>query len=498
MRPVVSAEEMRRADAAAIAAGTPPETLMERAGAAVARAVLRWSGGRYGRRVAVVCGPGNNGGDGYVAGRFLLAQGIGVVCLTVSDPADLTGAARVAWERFAVAGGRARPFEARLLKDAGVIVDAIFGTGFHGQPMGAARDAITAIAESRDGSSTKVVSVDVPSGAGGPGPMVHSDVTISLGAEKLETAALNPALSGVVEVADIGIEVADVGSWMTEPSDLAGVASRDPGAHKWTRSVVILAGSDAMTGAAVLAGRGAFRAGAGYVTVVTTPGVAGVVRARLPEAVVQVAQRASVLTPEVCDRAHAAFEKAGAVAVGPGIGIGDDQKEMVRRILAEVDKPVVLDADGLNVLQDETEVLRDRVAPLVITPHAGELARLLERSAEDIQENKVASAQEAGERFGCTVVLKGPRTLTYQTGRGLIVNPTGGPELATAGTGDVLTGIMAALASGESETFTPAWQAVYLHGLAASLATTDKGSVGLVAWDVAEAVPQAIAQLSAS
>jgi NAD(P)H-hydrate epimerase len=496
MRAVVSADEMRRADAAAIAGGTPAEVLMERAGAAVARRVLRMTGKRYGARVAVVCGPGNNGGDGYVAARLLRAEGAGVECANVADLSSLTGPAKAACDRYQRAGGRVRTFGPQLLEGVDVVVDAIFGTGFHGKPRGPARDAIEAIYEAHEHASTQVLSVDVPSGLGGPGPMVQSDVTLALAAEKLETAAASPGKAGVVEVADIGIDIAAADVWIVEPGDMTGVARRDAGAHKWSRSVAILAGSDAMTGAAVLASRGAFRAGAGYVTLITTPGVAAIARSRLPEAVVRVETGGGVLTPAVLDAARASLDKAGAVAVGPGIGTGDEQRELVRRVLAEVEQPVVLDADGLNVMNGHAATLRARSAPLVITPHEGELARLLDRSSEDIHSDRVGAVREAAESFGCTVVLKGPRTLTCQEGRGLMVNPTGGSELATAGTGDVLTGIAVALAAGGRDAFTPAWQAAYLHGRAGDLAALDKGSVGLVAWDVAESLPRALAELS--
>ncbi|MDP9227279.1 MAG: NAD(P)H-hydrate epimerase, partial [Actinomycetota bacterium] len=204
MRPVVTAEEMKRAEASAIAAGTSVEELMERAGRAVARLVVRMAGRSYGSRVAVVCGPGNNGGDGYVAARVLRAQGVDVRCLTVSDPVVLKGPARQSYERLVRAGGVVRPFEPRLLETADVVVDAIFGTGFRDRPEGVAADAITGIDEAHSRMLGKVLSVDVPSGVGGPGPAVHSDVTLAVGAEKLDTAVKDPQDTGVVEIAGIG------------------------------------------------------------------------------------------------------------------------------------------------------------------------------------------------------------------------------------------------------------------------------------------------------
>ncbi|MEA2505445.1 MAG: ADP-dependent NAD(P)H-hydrate dehydratase / NAD(P)H-hydrate epimerase [Actinomycetota bacterium] len=504
MRPVVTAEEMRRADAAAIAAGTPAETLMERAGRAVARAVVDMTGRRYGARVVVVCGPGNNGGDGYVAARVLQAQGASVCCLAVAAPSGPPGPATASHDRFVRAGGVVRPFERRWLHRADVIVDAIFGTGFHGRPEGPARDAIEAIREARNGrgdapeneGGSAVLSVDVPSGCGGERVAVISDVTVAVAAEKLETAVAGEEAAGEVFIADIGIDVVSSDAWMPGPEDLAAIARRDPGVHKWSRSVAILAGADAMTGAPVLAARAAFRAGAGYVTLGTTPGADRVARGLVPEAVVRVVTEGSVLTAAAVDAFRATLEKAGAVAVGPGIGTGPDQREMVARVLRELDQPVVLDADGLNVLQGDTEVLTARTGPLAITPHAGELGRLLGYSAEDVTRDRVAAVREASRRFGCTVLLKGPRTLTCHHEEALIINPTGGSELATAGTGDVLTGVTVALAAGGDGAFTAAWQAAYLHGSAGGIAANRKGHVGIVAWDVAEALPEAIAALA--
>ncbi|MDP9223092.1 MAG: NAD(P)H-hydrate dehydratase, partial [Actinomycetota bacterium] len=265
--------------------------------------------------------------------------------------------------------------------------------------------------------------------------------------------------------------------------------------HKWMTSVALLAGSNAMTGAAVLAARGAFRTGAGYVTLGTTAGADRVARKLLPELVSRVVTDASVLGPGALDEIGDALSKSGAVAIGPGIGKGRDQKELVQRVLREVDSPVVLDADGLNVLQDDTGALGARSAPLAITPHAGELGRLLGRSSAEVERDRVLAAREASERFGCVVVLKGPRTLTCHAERGIVINPTAGPELATAGTGDVLTGVIAALASGKQDCFTPAWQGAYLHGSAGALAAGRMGRIGVVAWDVAEALPGAIAAL---
>jgi ADP-dependent NAD(P)H-hydrate dehydratase / NAD(P)H-hydrate epimerase len=498
MRPVVTGEEIKRAEEAAIAAGTPVEALMERAGRAVARSAVRMTGRRYGSRVVVVCGPGNNGGDGYVAARVLMAEGVDARCLTLSDPSGLKGPAHVSYERFRRAGGMVRPFHARLLDRADVVVDAIFGTGFHGRPQGVAAEAITEINRLSSRTRTSVLAVDTPSALGGSGPAVRSDVTVAVGAEKLETAVTGPASAGIVETAGIGLDIGSAGAWIPDPGDLASIAQRDPSVHKWSASVAVLAGSNAMTGAAALAARGAFRAGAGYVTLGTTPAADRVARARVPELVSQVVTDGSVLGPGSLDHFQDALRRSGAVVVGPGIGKGEDQKALVRRVLREVDAPVILDADGLNVLQDDTQALVSRSGELAITPHAGELGRLLDRSSAEIESDRVGAVREASDRFGCVVLLKGPRTLTCHRDRGIVINPTGGAELATAGTGDVLSGVIAAVASRDRDAFTAAWRGAYLHGSAGALGVERTGAIGLVAWDVAEALPEAIAALAAA
>jgi hydroxyethylthiazole kinase-like uncharacterized protein yjeF len=494
VRPLLSPDEMRRADAAAIAAGTSEEVLMERAGEAVARAALRLAGGRYGRRAVIVCGRGNNGGDGFVAARRLAREGMGVRCLLVGDLGSPRGAAAVHLERLRRAGVAPEPFDAGVLGAATVVVDALFGTGFRGAATGDAAEAITAVND----VGAPVVAVDIPSGVDGntgraAGPAVHADVTVALAAEKLGTALSEGAVrAGSVEVVDIGIPVRGARAWWPLPADVAGVLPRRrPDAHKRSGgAMVVLAGSAGMTGAALMTCRGALRAGAGYVTLGATPAVDTAKSALLPEVVSLRVSDRDELGPAALDRFGAVLDRADALALGPGLGRGDAPRRLVVRALREVMVPVVLDADGLNVLSGDTTPLERRAAVTVLTPHPVELARLLDCDVTEIESDRPAAARRAAERWRCVVLLKGWRTVVAQPSGGAVVNPTGGPELATAGTGDVLTGVVGALLAAGLEGFDAAWAAAYVHGAAGGLAARSRGS-GVVAWDVAESLPAA-------
>lgn len=490
---------MAAADAATIASGTPGFTLMERAGRAVARAVISLARHHYGLRVAVVCGKGNNGGDGFVAARVLHHNGAGVRCLLLADASEYVGDAAAHLEILTHAGVATEPFDASRLEGCDVVVDAIFGTGFRGAAEGRPAEAIEAINDAGAG----VVAVDVPSGVAGEtgtveGRAVRADVTVTLAAQKLGTALAPGSIhAGDVSVVDIGIAMEEATAFMAEPDDIRRLLpERARDAHKRSLgSVVVLAGSDGMSGAALLTARGASRTGAGYVTLVSTSYVDHAKRAILPETVSRVSADHSELGPEVLDEFAADIERAGAVALGPGMGRGKRQRALVEAVLSELPMPVVVDADALNELAEDVGPLVERSAPSVITPHPGEMGMLLGMSAAEIQVDRVAAARRAADELGSAVVLKGAGTIVTDRGRPLLVNPTGGPELATAGTGDVLTGVIAALLAERLDPADAAAAGVYVHGLAGTRAGLPTGGRGVVAWDVAEALPGAIAEL---
>jgi NAD(P)H-hydrate epimerase len=502
VKPLLTPEEMKRADEATISAGTPAEVLMDRAGRAVARVVIDVAGGRYGRKVTVVCGKGNNGGDGFVAARSLYLAGMSVVCCPLFDTSSLGGALGFHFERLRTSGCRIAELSPRYL-ECDVVVDAIFGTGFSGAVDGPFRAAIDAINE----SVATVVAVDIPSGVdgsnGAAGPhSVDADVTVCLAAEKIGTA-IPPGLdhAGHVEIVDIGIPTHEATALMIEGSDVASwLPRRSPDAHKKSAGVVaIMAGSDEMPGAALLAARAALRAGAGYVRLGSTSAVKAAAPAAAPELLVRVVAEDS-LDDSSIERFKDALDEAKAVAVGPGIGTGEGQRAFIESLLSSYSGPIVLDADALNVLARDpgTLVRRAAAGDVVITPHPGELGRLLGTDAQEVQRDRLGAVTEARERFGCTVLLKGRRTLIAAPDAPILVNPTGGPELAGGGSGDVLTGIVGTFLAAGLGAREAAAAAAYVHGLAGSIARAHAGvEAGVVATDVLEAIPEAVALITA-
>lgn len=487
---------MAAADARTIDAGTPGRELMDRAGRAVARAAIRVAGGRYGRRVVVVCGKGNNGGDGFVVARVLAREGLRVRCFFVGDPAEVGGDA--AWHRdaFVSTGGRVDPFTGAL-PAADVSIDAIFGTGFKGKAEGPPAEAINALNE----HPAPTIAIDIPSGVDGAtgavsGPAVRAQTTVAMGAQKLGSATgAGAEHAGDVDVADIGIEVDDADAWEVTAADvLERLPRREPAAHKRSvGSVAILGGSEGMSGAVILTARGAVRTGTGYATVGVTHDIDAIVSAALPEVLTKVLSDGAHLTRDAWTTFKDVADRADAIALGPGLGEGDDQRALVRSVLEEAEQPVVIDADGLNVLAHDTAPLEARADPTIITPHPAELARLLRTETSIVQSDRIVSARAAAERFGCVTVLKGHRSVIADASGRVVVNPSGTPHLATAGTGDVLTGVISALAAAGVEPFDAAWMAAYIHGVAGEIAAARNEWHGVVAWDVAEALPQAMA-----
>ncbi len=436
--PLYTADAMRAAEQ-----GHDVEALMERAGRAVADAVLR----RYpeAHRIAAVCGEGANGGDGRIALRVLAESG--------------------------------RETSMELDGDPDVVIDALFGTGFHGEPRPDAAALIARI----NGTAVPVVAVDIPSGVDAstgevPGAAVRADATVTMHGRKVGlVVAPGRFHAGEVEVADIGLERVDTEHRLATEEILRLVPRRSEGDTKYTTgSVLVVGGSPGMTGAVCLAAEAAFRADAGYVAVAVPEASLPVIEALLVEAVKAPRERVDELA-----------ERATAFAVGPGLGRGDEERALVWRLLGELALPAVVDADALFELE-----AADWPAPRVLTPHAGELGRLLGEESTWVDAHRLEAVRRAVDRYGCVVLLKGPGTLVAAPGEGVLVCDTGTPALATAGTGDVLTGVIASfLAKGMDARLAAAAGAV-AHGRAAELAPHQ---VGLVASDVIDSLPLALA-----
>ncbi len=471
MIPVVSPAEMGAADARTIAAGTPEAELMRRAGRAVAwrtRAVL---GGAYGRRVAVLCGQGNNGGDGRVAAGALAAWGVHVDALDAS-----------------VCDEPAR----RAIARADAVVDAMFGTGFRGGLDGAAAD----LARAANESDAIVVAVDIPSGVDGatgavPSTAVVADHTVTFAAPK-PGLWFHPgrALAGAVTVADIGIDLGEDPRRVAvvEADDvLAWVPPRPVTTHKWRSGVLVVGGSAGMTGAPMLAARAAAHLGAGIVWA-ALPGD-GAVRASGTEIItVEVADDDGALAPDAVDDIVTRSERFGAVVLGPGLGRHDATTEAVRALVARIPVPLVVDADALIALGEDRAPLRARAAPTVLTPHDGEFARL---TGAPPAPDRIESARSLARDTGAVLLLKGPTTVVAAPDDRVRLNPTGGPDLATAGSGDVLGGMIAAFCARGVNPPEAAAAAAFVHGRAADRA----GHTGLVAGDLPALASAALRQL---
>lgn len=517
---LLTAEEMRAIDRrAAEEFGLPVRLLMEQAGFQTARVAAEMlCGGRSygggigpmlagpggsspGGRVAVLTGRGNNGGDGLVAARYLHEWGFPIDVFLFGDPARLTDCAAANWRLAGGLGIGLRVVADRLpedfglrLRSAALIVDALLGTGVKGAVQGLPAEAI----EAANLAGTPILAVDVPSGldadrGGCAGPCIKAKVTVTFCRPKLGLA-LYPGASfaGEVRVADIGIPGEAVrrqnpAARLIVPEAVRSVLPRrPPDAHKGTFGhVLVLGGSAGYTGAPALAGLGALRAGAGLVTVAVPADVAGVVAGKLTEVMVRslpAAQEGGLAEAAWPELAEELLAKADAVAAGPGLGRGSGTRALLLRLLERLDKPLVLDADGLNLL--ELESIAACRAPVVLTPHPGEAARLLGAAPDDVQADRPRAARELAARGRCIAVLKGARTLIARPDGALWVNPTGNSGMATGGTGDVLTGIIAGLLAQGAGPLEAALAGAYLHGKAGDLAAAGIGARALAAGDL--------------
>jgi ADP-dependent NAD(P)H-hydrate dehydratase / NAD(P)H-hydrate epimerase len=455
LEPLLTAEETRRAEEAH--QGSLDE-LMERAGTAVAELVLR----RFPGTVTVVCGRGNNGGDGKVCARVLREAGRDV---RVVDGVGDVGT-------------------------PDVVVDALLGIGLKDAP----REDAARMIELVNTSGRPVVAIDVPSGVNAstgevPGVAVRAAATVTFGAAKVGLAvAPGRRHAGHVHIAPIGLRPREHEHALVPASALLEVPRKEATSTKYSAgSVLLVGGSRGLTGAPMLSALAAFRADAGYVAVAAPESTLPVLESRLLEVVKRPLQEDSSgrLLPRAADAILEAAEKADAVAIGPGLGRSDGTVELVRILLERLELPVVLDADALWRLQPFA-----RAAPTVLTPHSGELARLLGTSADEIDAHRLDWVRRAASRFGSVVLLKGADTLVASPREGVLVASYGTPALATAGSGDVLTGIVAAFLAKGMEPRVAAATAAVAHGVAAELLDVQPGTI---ASDLLPALQRALA-----
>ncbi len=506
LEPLYTAEEMRALDSWAIHdEGVPSLELMERAGAEVVRVVTAMAPDRP---IRVVCGKGNNGGDGFVVGRLLSAAGLDVDVLMLAGPEELSDDARVNFDRLADTGVAWSQVDPGALMDAlagsDAIVDAMLGTGFEGAPRAPVDGAIEAI----NSLDATVIAVDVPSGVNAAtgeieGACVRADVTVTFHGAKVGLC-VDPGktAAGIVEVVPIGIPPAAFGAPPPRTAGLiraqarSALPARDAASTKFSSgSVLVVGGSIGLTGAVCLTCEAAMRAGAGWVRAGVPASLNAVFEVKLTEVMsLPLIDAGGALVAGAADAVLDATERADAVALGPGLGRAEGSFALAVDLIERIERPLLVDADALNALAEAgIERTASRTAPTVLTPHTGELGRLLGRPSAEIAAHRLAAAREAAERSGAVVVLKGDDTLVTPPDIGPVgISRGGAGALATAGTGDVLSGVTAAFLARGLDAFRGACAAVEIHQEAGREAARRMGSDSVVAGDVIEALPVAL------
>ncbi len=521
---LVTSSQMRNIDTKTVrGAGIPGLELMEKAGRGTAQVAREMLDDPEGKMVVIFCGRGNNGGDGFVVGRYLSQWGAQVECLLTAKESEVKGDAKVNLEKAVdldlpiVEILSEKQIPARIKAD--LIVDALFGTGFTGEIQDYVKDIVDKI----NSSGIPVLSVDIPSG-------LHADTGESAGrcvkADRTATMALpkighflfpGKTLSGRVSVIDIGVPPQVVEeehitlNLITEEEVRQMLPQRPGDAYKGSCGrVVLIAGSTGMTGAAGLASLSCLRVGAGMAILGTPQTLNPIMEMKLTE----------VMThplPDVRKKGALALRGLGEVrellkwgdccAIGPGLGQHFETIELVRRLVSKLEMPSVIDADGLNALAKDSSILKECKAPLILTPHIGELSRLNGVPASEIAKDKIKYASEFATENNCVLVFKGAPTIISEPGGQTYVNPTGNAGMATAGSGDVLTGIIVGLLAQilmlphrprekgkdiKEAMLESALAGVYIHGLTGDLAKEKKGEMGMIAGDMMERIPAAL------
>lgn len=513
---LVTAAQMRAADSYTIdQLGIPSIVLMEEAGRQVAELCLQLLSERPGRgRAFIWAGRGNNGGDGFVIARRLGLAGYHTeVFLVCSDPDQIQGAARQnldilrrlniainqAWTADEIAAA------AKVTASGDIQVDALLGTG----TKGALKGPLAAAVQAMNRAGVPTVAVDLPSGLDADtgevlGPVVQADYTVTIGRPKIGLVTYPGAeYVGELHVADIGIPdqaydlTGPASVWVEKEEVVPLLPVWQPTTHKGERGRVFIAGgSPGLTGAACLTSQAALRAGAGLVTLGIPEGLHYLMEVKLTEVM-------TTSLPEEDDGTLAVgaagvileqAERADALAVGPGLGKGEKLPHLLAQLVRETPVPTVIDADGLNALVGQTDILRSASAPLILTPHPGEMARLCESTVAEVQAHRLSLARELAQEWKVWLVLKGARSIVATPEGDCYINSSGGPALATGGSGDVLTGIIVSLLAQGLAPKEAALAGVFIHGLAANKAAELVGGErGIVAGDLIRALPAVLA-----
>ncbi len=520
---LVTSSQMRNIDKKTIEGiGISGLELMEKAGKGVALAAKEMLGDVKNKKVLIFCGRGNNGGDGFVVGRYLSEWGAEVEFYLTADRGEVRGDAKTNLEK---AGKMGLPITEVLEKEevpskieADLIVDALFGTGFTGEIAGYLRDIVELISS----SCAPVLSVDIVSG-------LHADTGqftgLCIKAQRTVTMALpkighfffpGKGVSGQVSVVDIGVpphvvEEENINLNLITEVEVKAMLPRRPGdAYKGTCGrVILIAGSTGMTGAASLASLSSLRAGAGMAILGIPQTLNPILETKLTEVMTKP-------LPDVRKKGALALRGLGEIrellkwgdccAIGPGLGQHFETIELVRRLISKINMPTVIDADGLNAIAKDTSILKECQAPLILTPHIGELSRLNGMPTSEIARDRITCASDFAKEYNCILVFKGAPTIISEPSGQTYVNPTGNAGMATAGSGDVLTGIIVGLLAQmlilrkaknpadeiQKIMIDSACAGVYIHGLTGDLAKQEKGEMGMIAGDMMEKIPDTL------
>ena len=509
---IVTGTEMQALDRRTIMeARVPSSVLMERAGEGIVRHLEECCGSARGKTITIFCGKGNNGGDGLVVARLLRRRHARIRIVLLTPTTDLSRDTAAMYRRLVQVAGRAAIIRFRsadqvkpLLASSDILVDALLGTGLSSVVTGTYREAIELI----NSAGKPVVAIDIPSGLHADtgailGQAIHATLTVTCGLPKLGLyvgAGIDQA--GAIRIVDIGIPSAYVDAiesrtlLLTSDSAFRSLPERASSAHKGTFGHAgIIAGSVGKTGAAVLAAQAALRVGAGLVTVATPSSVNDVLEAKLLEAMTMPLPetKARTLARSGLDRVLAFMQARTAIAIGPGLSTHHETVELVQLLMKHLDRPSVLDADALNALAGRASLLTECKTPPVLTPHPGEMARLeVDATAQSVNADRIGTARRFARERGVFVVLKGARTVIARPDGLVAICPTGNPGMATAGTGDVLTGMIVGLLAQKVPAWEAACAAAYFHGSAGDLASQHLGQPGMLASDLIARIPYAL------
>jgi len=512
---VVTGEQMKALDQKAIKGlGIPGVILMEHAGRIVVEEMAcRWDTLDE-QRIAICCGAGNNGGDGFVVARHLMNRGLLPEVFLFADIDKVRGDARINLDVLLNMGGRmyvvsdqdSMEVHGEILKGCDIIVDAIFGTGLKPPVQGFLAEVIRFI----NGLHKQVVAVDIPSGLGSDsprveGPCIEADLTVTFALPKV-SQLLPPAMGliGTLKVADIGIppflidEALCAMTALDRPFLAPLVRRRSPDSHKGTYGhCLVIAGSEGKTGAAYLAAQGGLRIGAGLVSLALPRSLNDIMEVKLTEAMtIPLPETAGrTIAPEAWDALSQHISKFSAIVIGPGLSQDPGTGEFVRTLMGKTAVPLVIDADALNLIAGRLDLVKQSGLAPILTPHPGEMARLTGSTVSEVLDGRPEIIRKEAERGACHLLLKGYQSLMATPDGELFVNTTGNPGMASGGTGDVLSGMIGGLLAQGYARRDAMLLGVYLHGLAGDIAAAIKGEEGLIATDLLDAIPEAFESL---